>query len=1016
MNIYLLTLFLTASAVVVRYGIEAVIGWTSDSFSVLVTLAAFGAAWYGGFRAGLLTTLVGSCFFYFCFVAPRYTIIFYVFNDLLSIIISSFCGIVGSWLCESLHEARRQAEVAVEDESRARRDAELWQGRYNAAVKASRSVLYDYNRISKQVVYGGDCEAVLGYTATELNGDISKWIALIDPDDRAEFLRNLQRVSFSHESFQSEYRVIRKDGAIIWMRDDGHLADEQTSNLPIHAIGFLRDVTEQRKAEQQLRQNEERLASLLEQLPVGVGIVGLDGTMVLQNPIMRHYVPEVAAALDLERRQRWQAWKHDCTPLPPEDWPGMRALRGERVVPGEELLFTEDDGRQVWVVFASSPLRDDDGKVIGAIIVIENIDVRKRVEAKLRRSEQFNRSLMDGSTDCVNVLDMDGRLMMINHPGTLLAEIDDPESLYGQDWPELWPPEARDEAWRAVETAAGGGVYTFEAFGPTGKGIPKWWEVTTSPVPDWEGGGSGRLLAIARDITTRREINLQLQASERRFRAVLKHQFQFTALVTPDGRIEVISGSALRNAGISYESLLGMPFVEAPWFRGLPDVKEIWQQQFEEALSDVRSPTRREVRFLLPDGSVRWSINIVSAIRNDEEKVEYLLAEGIDITERKQFEDKLKESDRRKDEFLATLAHELRNPLASIRYAVKILSLSTGNLDAAENALGMVDRQAGHMARLIDDLMDLSRISRGIVTLKKTKLLVTDFLQDSIDLSRPLIDERGHNFQRKIPPEPLYVDGDWTRLVQVLGNLLNNAANYTEKGGQIRLTVEQQGDDVVITVEDTGIGIPADMLNKVFDMFTRLEQPPPNTRGGLGIGLKVARNLVEMHGGNIVAESDGLGKGSRFKVRLPLLKNATDGGADIHELPASTKHTRRRILVVDDDRSVADGLVEILRMTGHDSQAAYGGLEGVAAAETFQPDMILMDIGMPDLIGYEACRKIREKPWGQRIMIVAHTGWGQATDKQQTEDAGFDAHLVKSANPTALDGLLEKLESKMAAE
>jgi len=1012
-NCYLLAVLLTATAVVARYAIEAVIGSTSDSFSVLVTLAAFAAAWYGGFKAGFLATFLGSFCFYFCFVTPRYTLIYEQSNDVLSVMISGVCGIIGSRLCESLHDAHRRVVAASNAESRARSDAEAWRERYEAAVKASRSVLYDCDRRSKQVVYGGDCESVLGYTATELNGDISKWIALVHPEDRSLFLQKFDRAHSACTSFQAYYRMIRRDGGIVWMRDDGHLADEKTNSQPFHAIGFVKDVTDQRLAQQQLRQNEEQLTSLLEQLPIGVGIIGLDGMMVLQNPIMRHYIPTLTASLDLERRHRWQAWKPDGSPLPPEDWPGMRALRGERVVPGIEFLFTEDDGRQVWIILASSPLRDVKGAVIGAISVIEDIDVRKRVEDELRRSEQFNRSLMDGSTDCVNVLDIDGRLLLMNGPAARFAGFDDPALHYGQRWESFWPPEARNDVRRAIETAAGGGVYKFEVFCPAVKGAPKWWEVTASPVRESTKELTRSLLLISRDITVQRHIDNQLRSSERRFRAVLEHQFQFSALLTPDGRIEVISSSALKIAGVSHEALVGKPFVEAPWFRGMPDVQEIWRQQFTEAIAEGSSPTRREVPYHRPDGSVRWSINTVSAIRNDEGIVEYLLAEGIDITERKQSEDNLKESDRKKDEFLATLAHELRNPLASIRYAVKIVSLARGNLDAVDKAVAMVDHQAGHMARLIDDLMDLSRVSRGIIVLQKMRLLVADILQDAIDISRPLIDERGHEFVVIIPPEPLYVDGDRTRLVQVLCNLLNNAAIYTEKRGRIRLAVEQQANEVVIAIEDTGVGIPEDMLDKVFDMFTQLAQPQTNQRSGLGIGLNITKRLVEMHHGSIVAESAGSGNGSRFTVRLHLVLNGAADMADFTNAPTG-KHIRRRILVVDDDRNVADGLAEMLRFTGHDTQVAYGGHEGVAAAEAFHPDMILMDIGMPELNGYEACRKIREMPWGRQLMIVADSGWGQESDKQKTEDAGFDGHMVKSANPAAIERLLEKLELKMA--
>ena len=371
----------------------------------------------------------------------------------------------------------------------------------------------------------------------------------------------------------------------------------------------------------------------------------------------------------------------------------------------------------------------------------------------------------------------------------------------------------------------------------------------------------------------------------------------------------------------------------------------------------------------------------------------------------------LSEADRRKDEFLATLAHELRNPLAPLRNGLQIMKLAGGNPDAVEKSRSMMERQIGQMAHLIDDLMDLSRISRGKIVLQKTRLKLAESVQDAVDTARPLIEERGHELVVEVPPEPLYVDADRTRLAQVFGNILNNAAKYTDRKGRIRLAVRRQGGEVVVTIEDNGVGIPAHMLTHVFDMFAQVDRSLEKSQGGLGIGLNIVKKLVEMHGGSIVAESDGHGAGSRFVVRLPVVLTVTTDRLDDHNGVQKAKPARRRILVVDDNRDGATSLATMLRIMGNDTQAAHDGLEAVAVAEAFKPDVILMDIGMPRLNGYEACRRIREQPWGRNVVIVAQTGWGQEDDKRKSQEAGFDFHMVKPVDPAALEKLLSELQA-----
>lgn len=373
----------------------------------------------------------------------------------------------------------------------------------------------------------------------------------------------------------------------------------------------------------------------------------------------------------------------------------------------------------------------------------------------------------------------------------------------------------------------------------------------------------------------------------------------------------------------------------------------------------------------------------------------------------------LRETDRRKDEFLATLAHELRNPLAPVRNAVQILRLKGPAAPELEWCREVIDRQMAQMTHLIDDLLDVSRITRNKLELRKGRVHLEGVVQGAIETSRPLIETMSHQLVVSLPTQPVLLDADVTRLAQAFSNLLHNAAKYTERGGQIWLRAERQGSDVVVTVQDTGVGIPGDQLPRIFEIFAQVDRSLERSQGGLGIGLTLVKQIVEMHGGSVQARSDGAGKGSEFIVRLPVL---------IEMAPADSRATaagygpeladgRLRILVVDDNRDAADSLSIMLKVMGNELRTAYDGEQAVATAAQFRPDVILLDIGLPKLNGYETARAIRQEPWGKQMILIALTGWGQDQDRQLSQDAGFDQHLVKPADPAALTKLLARLQA-----
>ncbi len=365
-------------------------------------------------------------------------------------------------------------------------------------------------------------------------------------------------------------------------------------------------------------------------------------------------------------------------------------------------------------------------------------------------------------------------------------------------------------------------------------------------------------------------------------------------------------------------------------------------------------------------------------------------------------EQSLREADRRKDDFLATLSHELRNPLAPIRNAVAVLKRISGLVAMEENLLSMVERQVEHVIRLVDDLMDVSRIGRGKITLKKQQTDLAVSIRHAVEACRPALQRAGHAISLDLPEAPLHADADPVRITQVFGNLLDNAIKYTPAGGRIAIRAAREGDWVAVVVEDTGVGVPADMAPRVFDLFTQVDKNLNRAQGGLGIGLALVKNLVAMHGGDVTVESDGPGLGSRFTVRLPLC--APGRFAAETETPATLPPLR--ILLVDDNAAAADSLATLLGAWGARPHVAYDGRSGLKAMQDFKPDVVLLDLGMPSMDGFETARRIRQTEEGAKAMLIALSGWGQDADIKRCEQAGFDHHLVKPANLARLQKLL----------
>lgn len=504
----------------------------------------------------------------------------------------------------------------------------------------------------------------------------------------------------------------------------------------------------------------------------------------------------------------------------------------------------------------------------------------------------------------------------------------------------------------------------------------------------------------------RARVTRTLRESEAQFRQLADCMPQIVWTARPDGYVDYYNErwyeftGATRDAGgdESWGPILHPEDVQL--------CMDVWY-------TSVKSGKPYEIEYRFKDqktGEYRWFMGRALPIRDDQDRIIRWIGTCTDIDESKKSEQALKDGDRRKNEFLATLAHELRNPLAPIRNAIQILNRIGSPDPAAQAARDIVDRQVKQMVRLIDDLLDVSRITRGKLELRRERVALAPVVELALESSRPHIEASGHLLSVSLPPQEIFLNADPVRLSQVFSNLLINSAKYTENGGHIWLTAQRDGSDLVVKIKDNGIGISPQHIPKLFEMFSQVSSTTDRSQGGLGIGLALVRGLVEMHDGSITARSEGRGKGSEFSVRLPALTDSLvmpSQGDRVVEAPKTMPS--RRILVVDDNRDSAETLAMLLQLAGNDVEQANDGPQAIQKVERFRPDVVLLDIGMPQMDGYTVCRRLREQPFGANITIIAQTGWGAEVDRKQTKEAGFDAHMVKPIDPDTLIKMLSEL-------
>ncbi|WP_075795034.1 hybrid sensor histidine kinase/response regulator [Massilia putida] len=519
-----------------------------------------------------------------------------------------------------------------------------------------------------------------------------------------------------------------------------------------------------------------------------------------------------------------------------------------------------------------------------------------------------------------------------------------------------------------------------------------------TPLRDHAGRVAGAV-NIVQDITARKRIENDLRVSEQRFRTLANTVPVLIWQNDEQGRCMFVNRYYLDFTGKAFEDVMGVRWHELVH----PDDAPAYIADYLDAVR-MRRPWRNLDRLLRRDGQWRWFDNYAQPLFAPDGSYVGHVGASLDITDAVLAEQALKETDRRKDEFLAVLAHELRNPLAPISNAVHLLRHPDGRR-RADRLVEMLGRQVRQMIKLVDDLLEISRITRDKIELHRQPLLLADVVHGAVETSRPLIDQQRHHLEVRLPDEPLTLFADSVRLMQVLANLLNNAAKYTDLGGRIDLEARRVGTEVEITVRDNGIGIPPGHLPEVFDMFTQAHRAAGRGQGGLGIGLAMVRSLVQMHGGTVEARSAGAGLGSEFIVRLPLA-DAHDADADAAAAGHASPLAGQRILVVDDNQDAADTLAMLLEADGAQARAVYDGPAALAALPGLRPHVVLLDLGMPEMDGFEVARRIRADPTQAGVRIVALTGWGQESDRERTRGAGFDFHLTKPVDLAMLHAWL----------
>jgi PAS domain S-box-containing protein len=665
------------------------------------------------------------------------------------------------------------------------------------------------------------------------------------------------------------------------------------------------------------------------------------------------------------------------------------------------------NGAVRWVIARGRVVRDESGKAINLPGVMIDITESKVAEQNLRKSEERYRTLFNLINEGFCIIEKvpgEQRDFRYVETNPNFAEHSGLGDVLGKTIRELFPDEA--DQWFDIydEVFRTGKPMTFER---ELEAQGRFLEVHAYPLED----EAGRRLAIAfTDISARkqseaelRKLNYQIEQQAIVYNTTLSAITDYVYRLNKDGRFIYANQALLDLWGLKEIPAGGISMPELSY----PKIVEARVLEGVERVFATRQTFKSQTEYTSPTGAVEYHEFIFNPVFAEDGSVDFVIGSSRDISEHKTLENALKDADRRKDEFLATLAHELRNPLAPIRSGLEVIGRHGEISPEVDKTLGIIQRQTDQIVRLVDDLIEISRITLGKVTLKKERIELQTAVNMAVETCRGAIESNGHHFTLTMPDEPVYIDADFTRVTQIVLNILNNAAKYTPPGGDISLIVSTGVDNAEIVITDTGVGIPAESLPTVFDLFSQLEAKHDPARGGLGIGLSVARELTQMHGGKIIAASGGRGQGSKFTLTFPLAAEQVEIGSDEKpETAAAAIETekagaQKRVLVVDDNTDAAEMLQVLLEMHGYEVKTVFDAETALAEVEAFAPAACLCDIGLPLMNGYELAERLRKMM--PDVLLISISGWGQDEDRRRSQESGFNHHLVK---PVAFDALI----------
>lgn len=898
--------------------------------------------------------------------------------------------------------------------------------RYRALVEATSQVVWSVpvGDDGRRVGEGMEASkrwwsAVTGQSIDEQNARPDAWLDAVHHDDRDAVAGAWSRAMREETTYEAEFRVRDTRGG--WRRIEARGVPIRDAHGVVYEwFGTLNDVTAEREAEDALQLSEARYRALVNATSEMVYRMSADWSE-MQPLDWQGLVPT--------NRQPSRDWLTKDLPA----FEHGRVLDRVRHAIETRSAFEMDhqvirrDGSLGWTHSRATPILKANGEIIEWFGTATDITDRKRVDNELRDIRSRMEAALSvgaiGTWSWDIVADRfyaDASLARIFSLGvTGPAEIPLSSALAAIHPDDR--PRVDDLIARAL---AGADYYETEYRVTTPDGTCRWINARGQVERDAEGRPL-RFPGVVIDITGHKQdqqelarVRAESDQRKRLYETILSNTPDLAHVFDLQHRFIYANEVMLRVWGKTWDEAIGRTCLELgyePWHAAMHD------REIDEVVAN-RRPIRGEVPFEGAFGRRIYEYIFVPVL-GAEGQVEAVAGTTRDVTERKAMEQSLRDADRRKDDFIALLAHELRNPLAPIRHGIQLLRVAQDDPEAVSTACSVMERQIAHMVRLIDDLLDVSRVTRNKLDLQRRSVALSEIIDHAVETVGPLVREFGHDLTVDLPDTPVVIDADSVRLAQVFSNLLINSVRYTPASGRIRVHARTEADAVAVTVEDNGVGIPADSIDRIFDMFSQIAPRPGRPgvghagqqQGGLGMGLALVKGLVEMHGGTVGVDS-AEGRGSAFTVRLPTVRTGPAHGPGSRHAPAAAsraarrevlkRRTGRRVLIVDDNRDSAESLAALLRALGDEVALAHDGPGAVAAAEAYDPAVIIIDIGLPGMSGLDATRRIRAFPHGRRPTIIALTGWGQELDRQRSREAGCDAHLVKPVNFADLAPLL----------